>query len=82
MVLCGPDFPRRHKKGQPLRRENKKEHLTTIFFFNTLLQVLRKSVPQIKTARCLDNSPVRPAGRGQLVIRVGGGKKNIYEMKS
>lgn len=61
--------------GLALRRENEKEPLTTVFILNALLQVLGKCVQQIKTARCL-NSPVGPAGRGQLVIRVDG-KKNI-----
>lgn len=58
-------------------RENEKEHLTTNFILSALLQDLEKCVQQIKTGRCLDKSPLGPAGRGKLLIKVDK-KKNIF----
>lgn len=34
---------------------------------------------QIKTARCLENSPLGPAGRGQLVIRIDEKKNHLKD---
>lgn len=73
-------FPKDTKKGNwlSLWEEKMKRNLWPLFFFlNALLQVLEKCVQQIKTARCLDNSPLGPAGRRQLVIRVGGKKHTL-----